>query len=59
MNLHMLIGLKTKEGRNILVDFVHRSITIIGRETITSLQGAAEKDTEVFVQVGQQGTDGC
>jgi hypothetical protein len=59
MNLQLSVELETKEGRNVLVDLVLRSVTTISRVVSTSLQGAAEENTEVFIQVGQEGAKMC
>jgi hypothetical protein len=41
------------------VDFVLGLVAIIGGISIISLHGAAKKDTEVLVQVSQEGAEFC
>ena len=59
MNLDLSVLISRKEERHLLMDFVHRRLTIVGRVISASLHGAAEKNTEEFVQMGQEETDEC
>jgi hypothetical protein len=58
MNLDLSVVISQKEGY-VLVDFVHGRLTTVGRVISASLHGAAEENTEEFVQMGQEEADGC
>jgi hypothetical protein len=56
MNLVLSVVFKGEILRELLVDFVLGNIALVCRVISAPLQRAAEKNTEVFVQMGEEST---
>lgn len=54
MNLLLSAEIRSIGERNLLVDTVHGGVALVGGESVVALHGAAEENTEVLVQVGEE-----
>lgn len=59
MNLDVSVVIEGLQERDILVNFIHRSLAFVGRVIGAPLHGAAGENTKEFVQMGEEEAGKC